>query len=60
LLEKAGYKVNLLEWFDEQGKFHHENWDVAGGFIKRSTRFDPRNSTNRTTYTSLIIDAIKP
>lgn len=60
LLENAGYKIKLLEWFDEQGKFHHENWDVEGGFIKRSTRFDPRNSANPTAYTSLIIDASKP
>lgn len=60
LLEKAGYKVRLLEWFDEQGKFHHEDWDVADGFIMRSTRFDQRNGQSPTTYTSLIIDAIKP
>ena len=60
LLENAGYKVRLLEWFDEQGKFYHENWDVEGGFIERSTRFDPRNSANPTAYTSLIIDASKP
>ncbi len=60
LLENAGYKVRLLEWFDEQGKFHHENWDVEDGLIRRSTRFDPRNSTNPTAYTSLIIDASKP
>lgn len=60
LLENAGYKVRLLEWFDEQGEFHYNNWDVEGGFIKRSTRFDLRNSTNNTAYTSLIIDASKP
>lgn len=60
LLEKAGYKVRLLEWFDEQGIFHHEDWDKTDGFIMRSTRFDQRNRQNPTTYTSLIIDAIKP
>lgn len=60
LLENAGYKVRLLEWFDEQGKFHHEDWNVEDGLIRRSTRFDPRNSANPTTYTSLIIDASKP
>lgn len=60
LLENAGYKVRLLEWFDEQGEFHYNDWEVDGGFIKRSTRFDPRNSTNNTAYTSLIIDASKP
>lgn len=60
LLENAGYKVRLLEWFDEQGKFHHEDWNVEDGLIRRSTRFDPRNSATPTAYTSLIIDASKP
>lgn len=60
LLENSGYKVRLLEWFDEQGEFHYEDWDVEGGFIKRSARFDGRNSVNPTAYTSLIIDAIRP
>jgi predicted SAM-dependent methyltransferase len=60
LFENAGYKVRLLEWFDDQGKFHHQNWDVDGGFIMRSTRFDSRNRDSPTAYTSLIIDASKP
>ncbi len=60
LLENAGYKVRLLEWFDEQGKFHHVDWDVEEGFVERSTRFDQRNRVNPTAYTSLIIDAVKP
>ena len=59
LLSNAGFKVTPLEWFDEQGEFRHENWDNAGGFIMRSTRFDPRNRDNPTAYTSLIIDARK-
>jgi predicted SAM-dependent methyltransferase len=50
----------LLEYFDEQGEFHHEEWNAEEGFIKRSTRFDPRNTTNPTAYTSLIVDARKP
>ena len=60
LLESSGYKIQLLEWFDERGKFHYENWDIESGFIKRSRRFDERNHVNPTAYTSLIIDAIKP
>lgn len=60
LLEKAGYKIRLREWFDEQGSFHHEDWDIEGGHVRRSTRYDPRNKVNPTAYTSLIIDAIKP
>jgi len=60
LLENAGYKVKLLEWFDEQGRFQHENWNVERGLIRRSSRFDERNSANPTAYTSLIVDAIRP
>jgi len=60
LLEGAGFKLKLLEWFDEQGEFHHEQWEVAEGIIMRSSRFDKRNRHNQTAYTSLIIDAIKP
>jgi predicted SAM-dependent methyltransferase len=59
-LKNTGYQIKLLEWFDEQGNFHYEEWDIRDGMIKRSTRFDPRNKTNPTAYTSLIIDAIKP
>lgn len=60
MLENAGFEVRLLEWFDEQGNFHHEEWDIDEGLIRRSTRFDPRNQQNPTAYTSLIIDAIRP
>jgi len=60
LLEQAGFKIRLLEWFDEQGRFHHEDWDAADGFVMRSTSNDQRNRENPTAYTSLIIDAIKP
>jgi predicted SAM-dependent methyltransferase/GT2 family glycosyltransferase len=60
LLLKAGFKVNLLEWFDKEGQFHFESWSESDGLITRSTRFDIRNKINPTEYTSLIIDAIKP
>lgn len=60
LLQDAGYKVRLLEWFDEHGNLHYENWDPLDGLIVRSSRFDQRNQQNKTAYTSLIIDAIKP
>ncbi|MEJ2452106.1 MAG: hypothetical protein P8047_15835 [Gammaproteobacteria bacterium] len=60
LLECAGFKVRLLEWFDEEGRFHHEDWSKEDGFVLRSTRYDPRNTTNPTAYTSLIADATKP
>jgi len=60
MLESVGYKVQLLEWFDHAGCFHFKEWDKDTGFIRRSTRFDPRNSVNPTAFTSLIVDAIKP
>lgn len=59
MMEAAGFKVRLLEWFDEHGQFHFEPWSVDDGIVKRSTRYDPRNATNPTTFTSLIIDGIK-
>ena len=41
LFEKAGFDVHVLEYFDEEGRFHAEHWDVDGGTIRRSRRFDP-------------------
>jgi predicted SAM-dependent methyltransferase len=60
MLANSGFIVKLIEWFDENGEFHSESWDTENGMIKRSSRYDPRNSKNPTAYTSLIIDAIKP
>lgn len=60
LFEAAGFRVELLEYFDEVGRFHAEHWDPAGGTIRRSLRFDPRNADGGHIYTSVIIDAIKP
>ena len=59
VLINAGFEVKLLEWHDENGSFHSENWDIENGMIKRSSRYDLRNKKNPTAYTSLIIDAIK-
>jgi len=59
LLEDAGFRVTLLEWFDEDGHFRFRDWDPAMGYIARSTRFDERNKTNPTAYTSLIADATR-
>jgi len=59
-LSKAGFKVNLLEYWDEQGKFHSTDWTDEGGYILRSKRYDPRNKDGILKYTSLIVDAVKP
>lgn len=60
LLAEAGFKVELLEWFDESGQFHGKDWNPDDGMIRRSSRFDPRNQLRALAYTSLIVDATKP
>ena len=60
LFQEAGFEVRLLEYFDEQGEFHAVEWDPQGGFILRSSRFDPRNQAGQLRYTSVILDAVKP
>lgn len=53
--------VEEIDWPCEVGcNYADVNLDVEGGFIKRSTRFNQRNHTNPTAYTSLISDASKP
>ncbi len=59
MLKRVGYRVALLEYWDEGGKFHHVTWDSAAGHIKRSRDNDPRNRGGTLRYTSLIVDAIK-
>lgn len=58
-LEKAGFKVELLEYWDENGKFNYTDWSTDDGMIHRSRRFDPRNQGGKLGYTSLIVDGIK-
>ncbi len=59
LFETAGFEIQLLEYFDEHGKFHFHLWDEKQGFIYRSYRFDHRNSTDHINFASLIVDARK-
>ncbi len=60
LLTGAGFKVELLEYYDAVGNFHFIDWNPADGMIHRSRRFDERNRDGRLGYTSLIVDASKP
>jgi len=60
LLIDAGFEIDLLEYFDEEGQFHHKDWELEAGLITRSRRLDPRNVDGKLNYTSLIVDAIKP
>lgn len=59
LFKKAGFKVNLLEYFDQEGRFHFVEWDPDEGTILRSRRFDERNKNGNLNYTSIILDAYK-
>ncbi len=59
ILETAGFKIEPLEYFDASGKFHFREWTEASGLIRRSKRFDERNTGGNLKYTSLIIDAVK-
>lgn len=56
----AGFEVDLLEYCDEEGRFHHHPWDPSDGPIHRSLRSDPRNTQGRLGFVSLILDARKP
>lgn len=59
LLRSAGFDVDLLEYHDEDGRFHHKEWDPRAGRIERSMRFDPRNRDGVLRYTSILADARK-
>ena len=59
LFEPAGFRCQLLEYFDEHGVFHAEEWSAQGGTILRSKRFDERNRDGQLNYTSIVMDAYK-
>jgi len=59
LFSDCGFKIETLEYFDENGEFHSKNWSNEDGYIYRSIRYDKRNNDGNPNYTSLIIDAIK-
>lgn len=59
-LESVGFKVSLLEFWDEAGQFHFRDWNPEDGMIYRSKRFDRmKEERGNFEYTSIIIDAIK-
>lgn len=60
MFEAAGFQVQLLEYCDENGQFHYNEWDEKQGFIYRSVRFDHRNQNGQLECVSLIVDAKKP
>jgi predicted SAM-dependent methyltransferase len=60
LMEAAGFRARLVEWWDESGEFHAEPWSDEQGHIARSARNDRRNADGELRYTSLIVDGAKP
>jgi predicted SAM-dependent methyltransferase len=60
VFEKAGFIVKLLEYFDEQGEFHYNDWDPEDGKIVRSMRFYDGHQFGQYRYRSLILDAVRP
>ena len=60
LLEQAGFQIKLYEYFTEAGDFRYHHWDRAGGTIRRSLRYDPRNQHGQLGFTSIVLDAVKP
>ena len=59
VFQKVGFKVELLEFCDEDNNFHYRYWNECDGKIGRSYRFDTRNSKNKIKMVSIIIDAKK-
>jgi len=57
VFERAGFRVELLEYCDHEGIFHYNYWNADDGRIGRSLRFDTRNSVDKLGMVSIIIDA---
>jgi predicted SAM-dependent methyltransferase len=62
LIERAGLRPRLVEWFDESGVLHRRPWDYADGEVRRSLGHPFERRLYAFTgihYLSLIIDAVK-
>lgn len=57
--KERNFKVELIEYWDENGEFHSNYKNDEKGYIRRSFLNDARNSNNAPRYTSLIIDLKK-
>ena len=57
VISEVGFQVELLEYFDENGRFVYNPWVAADGMIYRSSRYDERNRDGNLNYTSLVVDA---
>lgn len=63
IFKRVGFRVRLLEHYDEKGTFHFNEWSPDEGIIYRSSRFKFLRSDvsilKMPGFTSLIIDAVK-
>jgi len=59
VFKEAGFRVELLEYFDEAGQFHECDWTPDDGKVVRSTRFYNGRQFGGIKYRSLILDAVK-
>ena len=59
VFKEAGFQEMRLEYCDEMGEFHYNEWNEADGKIGRSLRFDTRNQGGKLGMVSIIIDAVK-
>jgi len=59
VFERAGFSVDLLEYFDEKGKFHHNPWKSEEGLIVRSTKVDRGRIFGNLRFRSIILDGLK-
>jgi predicted SAM-dependent methyltransferase len=55
----AGFEVDLLEYCDERGRFHYNQWSLEDGPVYRSLLMDQRNKGGKIGFVSLILDAKK-
>lgn len=58
LLQDSGFKIQLLEYYNENKEFYYVDWNSDDGHILRSRRFDKRFNEDLG-YSSLIIEGIK-
>jgi len=59
IFTRSGFDVDLLEYCDENGRFHYHQWSLNDGPIYRSLLLDHRNQGGNIESTSLIVDARK-
>jgi hypothetical protein len=55
----VNFEVDLLEYCDETGRFHYNQWCLEDAPIYRSLLSDHRNKDGTIGFVSLIVDAIK-